>query len=471
MPPRSPSPSERRNPLSIAAESQRAHKDKLLRILGVGFGLAIVIGATIGSGILRTPGVVAANLGSAWPVLAVWLLGGVYALVGANTFAELATMLPEDGGGYVYIRRAYGNFFGFAGGMNDFILTCCGAAYISIIFGEYAAALFSSLSGRENVVAVIVLLILFLVNWAGLRAGDFTQKLMSFVKVVAFLVLIAACFIFGGGGSATSAESAAAVASPLSVFAAVAISLQAVMETYAGWSSAVYFAEENTDPARAIPRSLFLGVLLVMTIYVLVNGALLYALPLPQIAASKLPAADAAQMVFGEVGGKVITALALCSILGILNSIVLYNPRVLFAMSRDGLLPRQGAKVNKGGTPTVALLVTVALMMLFAISGTFETLLAIAAFLGLAGDSVCYLSIFVLRRREPDLPRPFRAVGYPVLPAVVLIGAWVLLVVYAVGNTRNSLYSLGILALLYPLFLVLKGFSKQLSPDNKAVRD
>jgi APA family basic amino acid/polyamine antiporter len=197
-------------------------------------------------------------------------------------------------------------------------------------------------------------------------------------------------------------------------------------------------------------------VLLVMAIYVLVNGALLYALPLSQIAASKLPAADAAQIIFGEAGGKVITALALCSILGILNSIVLYNPRVLFAMSRDSLLPRQGAKVNEGGTPTVALLITVALMMIFALSGTFETLLAIAAFLSLVGDSVVYLTIFVLRRREPDLPRPFRAIGYPVLPAIVLVGAWVLLIVYVVGNTMNSLYSIGILLLLYPSFLIIR---------------
>src|SRR5439155_8022477 len=147
--------------VSLTAGSPRPQKNKLLKILGVSFGLAIVIGATIGSGILRTPGVVAANLGSGWLVLAVWFLGGVYALVGANTYAELATMLPKAGGGYVYIRRAYGNFFGFAGGMNDFILTCCGAAYISIIFGEYAAALFPALSGRENTVAVSLLFAFF----------------------------------------------------------------------------------------------------------------------------------------------------------------------------------------------------------------------------------------------------------------------------------------------------------------------
>lgn len=440
--------------IRAASEVQSAGKNKLLKILGVGFGLAIVIGGMIGGGILRTPGIVAANLGSVWLIIGVWIFGGIYALTGANTYAELATMLPEAGGGYVYIRRAFGNFFGFAGGMNDFVLNCCSNAYLSVTLGEYAAALDPSFAGRENAIAIGVLLCLFLLHWIGLRAGDFAQKLTSLIKVAGFFVIIAACFIFGDANSNVAPhESIAAFASPLAVFAAVALSVQSVMETYSGWNSAVYFAEENTDPARAIPRSMFFGVLIVTTIYVLMNAALLYALPVANIAASKLPLADVAGLIFGAASGKIITALALCSLLGILNANILFVPRTLFAMSRDGFLPSQGATVNAGGTPTVALSVV------FALSGTFETLLAIAAFLGLAGDSACYLALFVLRRREPDLPRPFRAVGYPVLPAIVLIGAWILLIVYVVGNTMNSLYSIGILLLLYPVYLIFRRMS------------
>ncbi len=191
-------------------------------------------------------------------------------------------------------------------------------------------------------------------------------------------------------------------------------------------------------------------------IYVLVNAALLYVLPLADIAQSKLPAADAAVSIFGSSGGTIITALALGSILGILNAQVLFTPRILFAMSRHGFLPSQGASVNTGGTPAVALLANVTLAIAFAISGTFETLLAIAAFLSLACDSFCYLALFILRRREPELRRPFRAVGYPVLPAIVLIGAWILLIVYVIGNTMNSLFSIGILLLLYPAFLIIR---------------
>ncbi|MCA1623056.1 MAG: amino acid permease [Acidobacteria bacterium] len=443
----------------IIAESPTLQKNKLLKILGIGFGLAIVISGMIGTGIFRTPGIVAANLGNAWLIIVVWILGGIYALVGANTFSELATTLPEAGGPYVYIRRAFGDFFGFAGGMNDFIQNCCANAFLAIAFGEYLGALAPSFAGRENFIAVAVLLLLFLINWIGLKAGDFTVKLLSFIKVVALFILIAACFIFGGNKTGAS-ESTAAFSGSLAVFAAVALALQSVFVTYNGWNMATYFAEENTDPARAIPRSMFGGVLIVMTIYVLINAALLYVLPIAEIAASKLPAADTAVSVFGDAGGKIITAIALVSILGILNGQLLFQPRILFSMSRDGLLPSVGAKVNAGGTPIVALLIVLVLSIGFALSGTFETLLAIAAFLSLATDTACYLALFILRRREPDLPRSYRAVGYPALPAIVLIGAWILLIVYVVGDTMNSLYSIGILLLLYPAFLIVRRLLK-----------
>jgi basic amino acid/polyamine antiporter, APA family len=443
----------------ITAESPIAQNNKLLKILGIGFGLAIVISGMIGTGIFRTPGIVAANLGSAWLIIGVWILGGIYALVGANTYSELATTLPKAGGPYVYLRRAFGDFFGFAGGMNDFIQNCCGNAFLAVAFGEYLAAIAPSFAGRENFIAVTVLFVLFLINWIGLRAGDFTIKLLSFIKVVALFVLIAACFILGGNKTGAS-ESTAAFSGTLAVFAALALSLQSVFGTYNGWYQAAYFAEENTDPARAIPRSMFGGVLIVMTIYVLINAALLYVLPIAEIAASKLPAADAAVSAFGDAGGKIITAIALVSILGSLNGQLLFVPRILFAMSRDGLLPSVGATVNAGGTPIVGLVIVLALSIGFALSGTFETLLAIAAFLSLATDTACYMALFILRRREPDLPRPFRAKGYPVLPAIVLIGAWILLIVYAVGDTMNSLYSVGILFLLYPAFLIVRRLLK-----------
>lgn len=452
--------------INPTGEIDSAEKNKLLRILGISFGLAITIGAVIGGGILRTPGIVAGHLGNEWLIIGIWIFGGLWALLGANVYSEFGTMLPQAGGGYVYLRRAYGDFVGFAGGLNDFIINICAVAYVSINVGEFSAALFPSLTGKENIIAVAAILALGFLNWLGLREGDFTQKLMSLVKVVAFFILIACCFIFGGNGNNPSSESIVKFENPFALFAAMMLAFQVVSEAYAGWNSVVYFAEENTDPARTVPRSMFGGILIVMAIYVLINAALLYVLPVAQIAASKLPGADAAVIIFGDSGGKIITILAVVSTLGILNALLLYSPRTPFAMSRDGLLPSQIMRVNKGGTPSVALFLFIFLSIIAALSESYESLLAMAAFFSLVGDSAVYLALFVLRRKEPDLPRPFRAIGYPFLPAIMLVGAIIFFVGYVVSNTMSSLYSIGILLLIYPVYLISKALSKRQTTNN-----
>ena len=438
-------------------------RGKLLKILGVGFGLAVAVGGAIGGGILRNPGIVAANLGSVWLVIGAWTLGGIFSLIGANSYAELATAVPENGGPYVFIRRAYGDFWGFAGGATDYIQNCCATAYLSIVFGEYLGTLVPVLAGRPNLIAIILLLALAVLNWVGLRAGSVTQKITSLAKVSAFLALAVACFVFGSRGSfeAPPVTPVTALPSPLLIFGAVALAMNSVMATYSGWNSPVYFSEENTDCTRCVPRALFGGVALIAFVYVSVNAALLYALPIGTIAASKLPAADFATRLVGDAGGTLITCIALCSILGILNAALMYVPRILFAMSRGGFLPSSISKVNGGGTPATALFLTVAIALAFAFSGTYETLLEVATFLVLTSDSAVYLALFVLRRREPDLVRPYRAFGYPVLPAVVLLGAWFLLGLFVVGNTTNSLYALGILVLLFPFYLVLRAVMRR----------
>jgi APA family basic amino acid/polyamine antiporter len=228
----------------------------------------------------------------------------------------------------------------------------------------------------------------------------------------------------------------------------------------------VYFSEEDTNPEKNIPRAMFGGVLIVMTIYVLFNLAMIYVLPMSEFAASKLPAADAAQIVFGGFSGQFITSLALLSLLGILNVQMLAAPRIIFALSRDGLFFSKVATVNKGGTPTIALALTVLLSVILASSGTFESLLAVTAFMGLTVDSSVYLSLFILRKREPDLPRPFRAWGYPLIPLIILVGSILLLIAYAVSNTTNSTFALTVMVLSYPLFLIIKALNKKRATDN-----
>jgi len=402
------------------------------------------------------PGVVAGHLGNEGLIIGIWVFGGLWALLGANVTAEFGTMLPKAGGPYVYLRRAYGDFVGFAGGLNDFIIYICAVAYVSINVGEFAAVLFISLAGNEHIVAVLTILALGGLNSIGLRVGDFTQKMSSLITVSGFFILIAACFIWGGSGNNPSPESIIKFENSFALFAAMMLAFQVISEAYAGWNSVIYFAEENTNPSENIPRSMFGGILIVMTVYVLLNAALLYVLPISQIAESKTPGTDAASIVLGDVGGKIIMIVALVATISVVNALLLFAPRVPFAMSRDGLLPPQMMKVNKGGTPSIALFVLVFFSILAALSGKYETFLAMAAFFSLVGEAFENFALFVLRRKEPDLPRPYRAKGYPFLPAILLIGAIVFFIGYVVSNTQNSLYCIGILILLYPSFLIVR---------------
>ena len=431
----------------------------LLRILGVSFGLSIVVGGMIGAGILRTPGFVAAQLGAPLLIIAVWVFGGVYALFAANTFAELGTTLPNAGGPYVFARRTYGEYGGFLIGWSDWFLQTTTTAYLTIALGEYTAALFPALADSVVPISMGILLALGFLNWLGLRMGSGIQKLTSLLKAAAFAVIIAACFIFGGGTAEATAATPAKISSPMTLFVAVILALQAVQETYAGWNNPVYFAEEDTHPERNIPRAMFGGVLIVMAIYLLFNLAMLHVLPMEDLAASKLPAADAAQVVFGGYSGQLITSLALLSLLGILNVQVLAAPRIIFALSRGGLFFRKVATVNEGGTPTLALALTLLLSALWAATGTFELMLGISAFLGLMVEGSVFLSLFILRRTEPELPRPFRAWGYPWVPMVTLIGSALLLAAYAVSNAASSAFGFAVMVLSYPLFLVVRALN------------
>ena len=368
----------------------------------------------------------------------------------------------KSGGPYVFARRTYGDFGGFLVGWSDRLLVNCGTAYLAVATGEFFAALFPVLTNHISLVAVLVLLFFFGLHWFGLRVGSETQKLTSLLKVIFFLVLIAACFILGGKDNAAQIGQTSQISftSSLAAFVAVIISMQAVIETYAGYNSVVYFSEENTNPARNIPRSLFGGVLTVIAIYLLVNLALLYVLQVSEIADSKLAAADAASRVFGDMGGTIITVLSLISLLSIINAIVLQTPRTLFAMSRDGLFFSKAATVNEGGTPTFGLFLTIFTAIVLAASGTFETLLAITAFMGVTVDCSVFLALFVLRKKEPDSPRPFNAWGYPFLPLIILIVSILLLVAYFISNTANSVFALAAMMISYPFYLWLKRSKK-----------
>jgi APA family basic amino acid/polyamine antiporter len=436
--------------------SNSERRGRLLRVLGVGFGLAVIIGNTVGAGIFRAPGTIALQLPHPWLFLGVWILGGVYALLGAFALAELGAMIPKSGGQYVFARYALGEYAGFIVGWSDWISTCGSAAAVSLLIGEFAGALFSALSGRAIPLAAVVAIVFAALQWRGIVWGSTAQNVTSLIKALAFLALIAAAFVFGGQGSLTAAEPHIAPAG-FALIAALVLSLQSVIYTYDGWSGVIYFSEEITDPGRDIPRSMFGGVLTVIVIYLLVNLALLYVLPISKIAGQGFAAGVAAEVIFGRYGDTVFRSLTILSMLSAINAYHLMSTRVLFAISRDGLFAKKAAEVNAGGTPTVALFTSAAVSVLFIVFGqTFDRVITVLAFFFVANYTLSFISVFVLRRREPEKQRPYRAWGYPWTTALALVGSVLFLGGAIASDTQNSLYALGLLAVSYPLFRLMK---------------
>jgi len=443
-----------------ASNSANQHRGRLLRVLGVGFGLAVIIGNTIGAGIFRAPGAIAKEVPDPWLFLAVWIIGGIYALLGAISLSELGTMIPRSGGQYVFARYALGEYAGFIVGWSDWISTCGSAAAVSLVIGEFAGALFPALAGKAVVIAAAVAIVFGVLQWRGIVWGSTTQNFTSLIKALAFLALIAAAFVLGRGGSFTTPPTSALPAG-FGLIAALVLSLQAVIYTYDGWNGVIYFSEEVKNPGSDIPRALFGGVLLVIAIYLLVNVALLYVLPISEIAGQDFAAGVAAQAIFGRHGRTIFLSLTILSMLSAINAYHLMSTRVLFAISRDRLFTQRAAAVNKGGTPTVALFMSAIVAVLFIVFGqTFEKVITILAFFFVANYALSFISVFVLRRREPDKERPYRAWGYPWTTAIALLGSIAFLIGAIASDTRNSLYALLLLAASYPIFKVSRQLSK-----------
>ena len=440
--------------------SPAERRGRLLKVLGVGFGLAVIIGNTIGAGIFRAPGEIAGHLPNVWLFLGVWVVGGLYALLGAISIAELGTMLPRSGGQYVFARYALGEYAGFIVGWSDWISTCGSVSLIAIVIGEFSGGLFSALVGKTPAIAATVTIFFAILQWRGIVLGSQVQNLTSLLKTLAFVALIAAAFILGGKGPAAPATVATIATGP-ALLVAVVLSLQSVIYTYDGWTGVVYFSEEVKDPGRDIPRSLFGGVLLIIGIYLLVNLALLYVLPISKIAGQEFAPGVAAEVIFGKHGDTIFRSLTILSMLSGVNACTLMASRVLFAVSRDGLFLQKAATVNKGGTPTIALLMSAVVSLLFIVFGkTFGKVISILAFFFVANYALSFISVFVLRRREPDKPRPYRAWGYPFTTGLALIGSVVFLFGAVASDlksgSRDSIYAVLLLGASYPVFRAIR---------------
>ena len=435
--------------------SQPRTRGRLLPILGLGFGLAVTIGNSIGAGILRAPGEVAGHLPITWIYITTWVVGGLYALLGALQLAELGAMIPRSGGQYVFSRYALGEYPGFIVGWSDWISTAGTAAAVSIVIGEFSVALFPRTGANAVAIATTIVVILAIAQWRGIRWGSAIQNVTSLLKTLAFVALAASAVVVGGGPA--SAESSSAAPAGMALVAAFVLSLQAVIYTYDGWSAISYFCEEVENPGRDIPRSMIGGVLSVIAIYLLVNLALLAVLPMSTLAGQTFAAGTVAGVIFGAWGDPVFRTLTIVSMLSALNSNHLMASRVLFAMSRDGLVTRKAAIVNEGGTPTLTLLASTIVAVIFVLFGrTFERVITVLAFFFVANYALSFTSVFVLRKREPDKPRPYRAWGYPWTTATALLGSIAFLIGAIASDTANSLIALVVLVASYPAFRAMK---------------
>jgi basic amino acid/polyamine antiporter, APA family len=439
-----------------SALSTTRTKGNLLRILGVGFGIAVIVGDTIGSGILRTPGEIAARLVNSASILLVWLLGGIFALLSTLAVTELGTMLPKAGGWYVYSRRAFGEYGGFLAGCTDWFMQTVSVAFLAVAFGEFAAELQPALQGHVKVVGIAILGCLTLVNWVGLRTGSRTQELTSLAKACALIGFVVACFTLSPGVVSGSAPASTNVpVTNRNFLFAIVIALQAVIVTYDGWYAAIYFTEEDENPARNLPRSSIGGVLACTAIFLLVNVALIHVLPMEGFASSQMPVADAALAILGNRGKQIILLISLLTAITTINATLLVSPRILFAMARDGLMPRWTTTVNKGGTPSMALLIGTTIAVALVLRGSFGTLVAIASFLCVTVYLSGFVALFVLRVREPELARPFKMWGYPWTNLAVLVASAAFLIASVVADLKDALFTLVLIALSYPVYFIV----------------
>ncbi len=439
----------------------------LHRILGLGFGLAFAFGTMVGIGILRLPGMVAAAAGSPAVIIICWCIGALYALMGAVSVSELAAMYPEAGGFRVYARRAFGDRAGFVVGWIDWLAAAATLAYAAVSGIEFVSTLWPTVIRHETGAALAVLGVFTVMHSYGVRIGSTFTSVTSATIGILMLILIVACFLFVAPSMHPSDAGEAAVKPLLSTGSLLALvpAIRALLTAYDGWYAPIYTAEECVEAQRTLPRAIIGGALLVAVMYVALNIALLRVLSVSTLAASKLPVAAASQVVLPHGSASLMTALSILIVLSLINGNAIMGPRVLFSMAREGWISQKAAAVSRGGTPYVALLATTVTSAAMVLTGTFNQLIALFAVLILLYYIAGFLAVFVLRRRAPHTPRPYRAFGYPVTTFVVLVGSVGFLIAAIVEDWRSGAMALLFLSLCIPAYALASRSRRARMPE------
>jgi amino acid transporter len=410
---------------------------ELTRRLGLWASIGVVIGITIGSGIFRTPSAIATRVPDPALMLAVWVIGGLISLCGALSVAELAGALPHTGGWYVFLRESWGRLAGFLFGWAELVLIRASAVgAIATVFSEYLLRSLAydptSHGAATDYIAAAAILFAGTVNIRGVKLGAAITGFSTIAKFGALMFLVVASFALGGRAGAAAAHFTEAVA-PVEA-GLFGLALISVLWAYDGFADLSFAAGEVTNPQRNLPRAIVLGTIAIIAIYIAANVAYLYVNPLARLAQSPLIAADTMQALFGRLGVSLVSIVVTISAFGALNGTMLASPRVFFAMADDRLFFRTVARVHpRYNTPYVAILLAMALGVMFVLTRTFEQLadtfvLSIWPFYGIA-----IAGLYRLRWTRPDLPRPYRVPGYPWIP-----GIFIAAVVYLIGNALVS---------------------------------
>ena len=451
--------------------------DGLVRALGLRSGVLFVLGSVIGSGIFLTTGMMAVKLPSATLLLTAWAAGGALALAGGLTYAELGSMFPKSGGVYVYLREAFGPFVAFFYGWAAFFVFWSGGiAAVATGFAEYLSYFFPALSSSHVLwrlqtpagawtvsavapTAISAIVLLGAINYVGVRTGNFTNVVLTIAKVGG-LAALPAIAMFASRTAPQWTPIVPPVANPLAAFGAAMI---AVLWTNDAWYCVTWIAGEMKRPRRDLPLSLVYGIGLLTLIYLVVNVAYFYALPMGDLQGTRRIAERAATAMVGPLGATFVAMTVVISTFGCDDAAILAGSRLLFAMARDGVFLKSCARIHERyRTPHFAIAALVIWSSVLALSGSYEQLFTYVMFASLLLHMVGAIAVFRLRRQRPDLPRPYRVWGYPVVPAVFIVASAAFVLNTLITSPRESLAGLGLLALGLPVYW----YSKRLGSER-----
>ncbi|MEY2792424.1 MAG: hypothetical protein RJA76_416 [Bacteroidota bacterium] len=426
-------------------------KNQLWKVLGTSFGIAVTLGGTIGTGILRKPGYIATQVGNPTIVLILWLAVAIYAILGVSCVLELSLSVPRAGAWYVYAEKAFGRFIGFLVGISSWLGTVSALGFGAYTFSEYLGLIFPYLNNYLNVIAILTLVALWGFHQLGVKSAGKSQEWLSGLKAFALLLFVGICFGLGTGEGLAPRNSVPSVS-----ISGILAALLSIFYAFDGWHTAAYFTEENANPEKSMPKSMYIGVVSVAGIYLLINIGILYVLPFNQLMGSKLAASDAIQYVLGATVGRWVTIFLMLSIFGILNTQVMFAPRVIYSMSKDALFFKSASYVNKGGTPTIATHLTIGMSCIFLLIGQSmsDSLSDIATFFFVFSYLAGFASLLGLRKKEPHLNRPYKVLWYPYLPWLMVIISLLFLIGTLLENSKNIGYLLGFISLCYLIYQI-----------------